>query len=89
MAPSLPDGTYALFRITRNVQTDDTVLVDHPRFGLIVKDVSAISEAGLELQGRDTRSTPTDLLGVVTQSRILGRLVWVLSKPQPPPMLTT
>lgn len=79
MSPGLPDSTYAVFRKASVIRVNDTVLVDHPTLGLIVKDVCSVSESGLRLKGRNALSTSSEQLGRVPNSAFRGRLVSVLS----------
>ncbi|MEM1195140.1 MAG: hypothetical protein AAGH57_03465 [Pseudomonadota bacterium] len=75
MKPLLPDGSFALFRAVKGVKRSDVVLVDHPRFGIIVKKVSAISINGrVGLRGISSASTPSRELGHVAPDRVLGRM---------------
>ena len=46
MAPSIPFKSLALFRSVKRVGRDDTLLVDHPERGLVVRRVSAVSMNG-------------------------------------------
>lgn len=80
MAPRIPAGSYALFRRRPSYAVGDIVLVQHPRFGRIVKQAKTASEGRYALQGLAPESTSSEALGTVALSDILGRLVW-LSKP--------
>ena len=46
VAPSLPNGSFALFRSVPRVKRGDVVLVDHPVLGRIVKKVNAVGMNG-------------------------------------------
>ncbi|MEM6908380.1 MAG: S24/S26 family peptidase [Pseudomonadota bacterium] len=76
MEPLLPDGSFALFRAVKSVKRSDVVLVDHPEFGLIVKQVYAVSMDGtVGLRGLSHKSTSARRLGNVDFDRIVGRMV--------------
>lgn len=76
MEPLLPDGSFALFRAVKSVKRSDVVLVDHPEFGLIVKQVYAVSMDGtVGLRGLSHKSTSARRLGNVELDRIVGRMV--------------
>lgn len=77
MLPGLQPGSYALFRRSRGYGVGQTVLVDHPQFGRIVKRISDVSEQGVSLHGTSQFSTSSEALGVVPSSTLMGRLVWV------------
>ncbi|MEM0984920.1 MAG: S24/S26 family peptidase [Pseudomonadota bacterium] len=80
MAPRLPNGSYALFRNARRVSVGDTVLADHPRFGAIIKTVTAVHGGGVELAGADPRSTAAERLGPLPKSAVRAKLVCVLHR---------
>ena len=84
MAPHLPDGSYALFRRSQHICKGDTVLVDHPEFGSIVKTVASIDPSGVALKGMSPASTSPHRLGRVPVSAIRGRLILRLFKPNRP-----
>ena len=85
MAPALRAGDYALFRRRRRYNVGDTVLVDHPEFGLIVKQIAEIGATGLELKGTGPLSTSQARLGQLPFRRLKGRLVWVFKAPTSTP----
>lgn len=80
MHPLLPDGSFALFRAVKSVKRSDVVLVDHPRFGIIVKKVSAVSINGrIGLRGISSASTPSRELGHVEPDCVLGRMAFKIT----------
>lgn len=80
MGSTLPFRSFALFRRVRGVKRGDIVLVDHPRFGLIVRRVTAVSRTGrVALRGMGSgmarsSSIGSHALGSVDHDRIVGRL---------------
>lgn len=79
MEPKLPAGSFALFRRPKAVKRGDIVLVDHPEFGLIVKQVHVVSRSGLyHLEGTGKLSTDRSKLGGVERDRIKGSLLFRL-----------
>lgn len=54
----------------------DVVLVDHPDFGRIVKQVSTVGKhGGIYLRGTSRHSTSAKKLGQVTSDQVVGILV--------------
>lgn len=43
LQPALRDGTFAVFRSAKRVKRGDVVLVYHPEFGKLVREVGAIT----------------------------------------------
>jgi len=83
MEPGLPASSYALFRRCRSYASGDVVIVDHPRFGKIVKRISAISAHELRLEGTHPSSVSGETMGALPPKRVLGRLVWSAAPPVP------
>ncbi len=81
MAPRLRPGSFALFRPPRHLTSGDTVLVEHPRYGRIVKSVRAIADGEVWLEGLSSHSIAADRLGSVPFQAILGRLAFQVSPP--------
>jgi len=76
MEPMLPDGSFALFRRAKTVEQGDVILVNHPEFGLIVKQASFIADDGrVALQGTSSHSTRPERLGRVDKSLVLGKMI--------------
>lgn len=76
MAPALPDTSYALFRRKRRFSVGDIVLVDHPRFGMIVKTITRFtSDNRVGLAGLSLSSTSPAKLGVVPEAAVKGKLL--------------
>ena len=76
MAPSIPFKSLALFRSVKRVGRDDTLLVDHPERGLVVRRVSAVSMNGrVGLRGVRRSATGSSRLSNVDPERVIGKLV--------------
>lgn len=82
MARMLPDGSFALFRAARRVRPGQTVLVQHPRFGRIVKQVTSCTDDGIGLRGLNMKSTSAEDLGRVPLKAVEGVLLWSLKPRQ-------
>ena len=75
MSPRLHDGQLKLFRRKPTYKIGEIVLVDHPRYGLVIKQVAALTEMSVRLQGLNPNSVSEDSIGDVPLDRIAGRLV--------------
>ena len=85
MEPALRNGDYAILKRLKspgNLDASDIVLVNHPRFGLIIKAVRARDgAASVFLEGASAASTPRDDLGSVSSQCVLATLVWRVAQP--------
>ena len=81
MQPRLQPGAYALFGPFRSLRVGDIVLVEHPRYGRIVKAIHRIDAQVLELIGLSESSTPAQDLGQVSIDVVLGRLIFSVQPP--------
>ena len=85
MEPALRNGDYAILKRLKspgNLDAGDIVLVNHPRFGLIIKAVRARDgAASVFLEGASAASTPRDELGSVGSQCVLATLVWRIAQP--------
>ena len=76
MSPLLPDGSYVIFRRARKLAPGDTVLVEHPQFGPIVKNIARINTDGrLALEGISPASTSSAKLGLISPECIRGKMI--------------
>lgn len=82
MSPLIAPDSFCIFRRAKRLRAGDTVLVDHPRFGRIVKSVRRVDDGKVWLAGLSEMSTAADSLGAVPLKTILGRLVLKLSPPE-------
>lgn len=76
MLPMLSPGSFALFRKLRRIEVGDVVLVDHPKFDWIVKQVKQVDATGVRLVGASPQSTASAVLGTVDHNRVLGKLIY-------------
>jgi hypothetical protein len=85
MHPVLRDGDYAILRRVHppaGIDVGDIVLVNHPRFGLIIKTLRArIGADTVLLEGKSPTSATIDDLGPISICRVLAILVWRIARP--------
>lgn len=74
MTPTLAPGDYILVTKARAIRSGFVVLVDHPKYGVIVKRIASVSGASISLEGDGADSTPTEALGYVTDKAVRGRV---------------
>lgn len=74
MAPTLAPGDYILVTKARVIRSGFVVLVDHPKYGVIVKRVTAVSDRSVTLQGDGLESTSAEALGEIALANVLGRV---------------
>lgn len=78
MSPGLQPGDYVLTVSRRKARyrVGDVVVADHPRYGRIIKRVTALAEDGLlHLCGTHPASTSSLSLGPLSPERVLGRVI--------------
>ena len=73
MTPTLAPGDYLLVTKARAISAGFVVLVDHPKYGVIVKRIASVSGESISLEGDGPESTSTEALGNVTIQAIKGR----------------
>ena len=71
----MKDGDYGVFYRFSKLQPDSIVLVDHPRYGRIVKSVRSIDGDELELEGTNTQSLTTEQLGTIPRRWVKAGLI--------------
>lgn len=75
MEPKLPQGSIALFRSRKKTKRGDVVLVQHPEFGKIVKQVSAVGRKGnVHISSISRGGESSRELGSVPRDDVLGVL---------------
>jgi phage repressor protein C with HTH and peptisase S24 domain len=79
MAPTLASGDYMILTKTRSLRPGFVVLVDHPKYGLIVKRVKGLDQNQLTLEGDAAGSTSTEAMGRVDLSKVKGRVRWAIT----------
>ncbi len=76
MEPKLRHGTFAVFRRSSRVRRGDIVLVRHPEFGWIVKEVGAIAKNGrVALNGMSRMSTGASRHSSVSRDEVFGKII--------------
>ena len=80
MEPILAAGDFALFQRKKAYRPGDVVLLDHPRFGRIVKEIVEIKADRVVLRGISSASVSSEAMGQIPIHNIVGRLFWQLSK---------
>jgi len=78
MEPLVPADSFAVFRPTRRAKPGDVVLVDHPRFGRIVKSIRDVDADGISLSGQSKFSVSTARLGKVRPDRVIGKMIHLI-----------
>lgn len=81
MAPALPTGSYGVFRRRPVYRQGDTVLVEHPVYGRIVKNIRAIGPDGVWLEGLNSFSVSSEAMGMVPHDKIVGKLQLAIKPP--------
>ncbi|MDJ0779328.1 MAG: S24/S26 family peptidase [Gammaproteobacteria bacterium] len=59
----------------RRIRAGDDVVVRHPVLGTIFKRIESLAGDRLRLTGLDSRSTPSDEIGSVARTDVLGRVI--------------
>lgn len=75
MGEDLPDGSYALFGCRGNAGPGDIVLAQHSKYGMIVKELVAISKHSFRLKGRSPASVSEAQIGTLPRDALIGRLL--------------
>lgn len=75
----LSPGTFAIFKRGACYRDGDVLLVEHPRFGKIVKRAIDVSAETLWLEGANANSLSRETMGPIEQSRVQGKLVFQIS----------
>lgn len=73
MAPSLSHGDYLIISKARILRPGFIVLVEHPKYGMIVKRVIAVTDAAVKLSGDNPDSTSSEALGLISLDKVIGR----------------
>ncbi len=73
MAPTLAPGDYLMITKARTIRSGFVVLVEHPKYGVIVKRVVTVSERAITLEGDGPDSSSTESLGKIALANVLGR----------------
>ncbi|MEL7128553.1 MAG: S24/S26 family peptidase [Pseudomonadota bacterium] len=77
MEPEVPAGSFACFRRRAAYGSGDILLVKHPRYGTIVKQLVNETAAGIALKGLSRHSVTSQAMGRVPKGAIMGKLAWL------------
>ena len=85
MFPRIPQHSYILaihwFRF-KGIKSGQTILMNHPKYGLLVKTVALIDKNGLIwCKGENASSIRVEELGPVNRQQIIGQVLKVFKKP--------
>lgn len=79
MAPIIPPGCFILATKWLNlfpVRVGQRLVIDHPKYGIIVKTVACVDKNGLIWsKGENMESLPVEQLGPVSKQQVLGRVI--------------
>ncbi|MBV1907987.1 MAG: S24/S26 family peptidase [Kangiellaceae bacterium] len=83
MSPTLASRDFVLsLRFPwSNFNPGEIVLVQHPEYHLIVKRVSFVDEHQIQLQGDNTASVSSELMGWIDLDNIVGKIIWHFPAP--------
>ena len=76
MRPLVKPGAFAVFKRQSTYADGDVVLVDHPRFGKIIKRAIDVTSKSLWLEGAHTDSLSRETMGPIERRRVKGKLVY-------------
>jgi len=80
MRPTLEPGDYLILTKVRALHPGFVVLVDHPKYGTIVKRVKSVSDDALVLEGDNLdESTSSEDMGRVPLNHVRSRVRWAVS----------
>lgn len=79
MTPTLQPGDYMIITKARVLRPGFVVLVDHPKYGSIVKRVKFVEGGQLSLEGDGAESTSTEAMGLIGLSAVKGRVRWAIT----------
>ena len=81
MEPDLHHGDYivVLTIFLNRLRLGDWVIINHPRFGRIIKEICDVSVEGFGVKGLSQHSTDSTSLGLITQDMVLGKVLFRIS----------
>lgn len=82
MFPRIPQHSYVLamhwLRFTK-LKPEQTILIDHPKYGLLIKNIALIDRNGLIwCKGENLASITIEVLGPVNKQQIIGQVLTVI-----------
>ena len=79
MSPTLAPGDYMIVTRARTIRPGFVVLVDHPKYGRIIKRISSVNEDFISLAGDGPNSTASDAMGQESLTAVQGRIHWAIT----------
>ena len=81
MEPDLKDGDYivVLSVFLNNIRVGHWIIIDHPHYGRMVKQVCEINPQGYRVRGLSEHSTDTLSLGLIRKEMIVGKVLFRIS----------
>jgi nickel-type superoxide dismutase maturation protease len=81
MSPLFTDGDYLLSISTKlaKLNLGNVVIINHPAYGYIVKEISRKVEKGFFVQGTHPMSTDSQSIGLITPTMIHGKVILKIS----------
>ena len=80
MSPMLSPGAFALFKRSAIYGDGDVLLINHPRFGKIVKRAIDVNADSLWLEGANANSLSRESMGPIERARVQGKLVYHIDR---------
>lgn len=89
MFPRIPQHSYVLvwhWHAFTKIKADQTILINHPRYGLLIKTVAIVDKNQLIwCKGENAASISVEQLGPINHQQIIGRVLKTFIKPLPKP----
>ena len=85
MFPRIPQHSYVLvihwFKF-RKIKPEQTILINHPKYGRIIKKVAIVDKNDLIwCKGENSSSITVEQLGPVSKAQVIGQVIKVFAKP--------
>jgi len=80
MSPTLENGDYVLTKKPRLLRAGLIYVINHIDLGRIVKRLGDIKHDRCYFIGDNPASTPSNIIGAVEKSRVIGQVIWIISK---------
>lgn len=85
MFPRIPQHSYVLaghWYNFKKLKANQTVLIKHPQYGLLIKTVAVIDKNNLVwCKGENSSSISVEKLGPVNKQQIIGKVLKIFLKP--------
>jgi nickel-type superoxide dismutase maturation protease len=91
MFPRIPQHSYVLvghwLSLTK-VKPNQTILINHPKYGLLIKTVAIVDKNNLIwCKGENPSSIAVEKLGPISKKQIIGRIIKVFLQPMVNPLI--